>query len=76
MTGDETCHCAYQRTWGTKREHYPDVMFQYSPPSERRPIERVGNLTFGGLVVIDFVGAHVEFLRPSRFYLVQDLTEP
>ena len=76
MAGDETCSCANQRTWGTQREHYPDVVFQYAPPIERPQNERVGHLTFGGRVVIDFVSAHVEFLRPPRFCLLQDLTEP
>lgn len=76
MVGDETCPCPKQSTWGTEREHYPDVVFQFSPPVASPVIERVGHLTIGGMVVIDFVSAHVEFLRPSRFHLMQDLTEP
>ena len=62
MVGDETCPCSAQYTWGTAREDYPYVMFQYSPPIQRPPIEDVGHLTFFGLVVIDFVSAHVEIL--------------
>ena len=58
MKGDETCQSNIQRTWGVERQQYPDIMFEYLPhdvPSVANP----GLCMFYGMVVIDFVSAHV-----------------
>lgn len=76
MVGDVTCQSIVQQAWGTERENYASIMFQYLPFEGSLPTEKVGRMTYCGLVVIDFVSAYWDFptsqmyprhfLNPSR----------
>ncbi|CAD6563748.1 MAG: hypothetical protein ASARMPREDX12_000045 [Alectoria sarmentosa] len=62
MVGDETCQSVVQQAWGTERENYASIMFQYLPFERRLPTKKVGRMTYCGLVVIDF------WLSPVKEY--------
>ena len=57
--GNETSFVESQRQWGTQREHYAPIMFQYEPPRNRTsPIP--GPWLHNGRLVIDY------WLRPLQ----------
>ena len=66
MVGDETCQSVVQQAWGTERENYASIMFQYLPFERRLPTKKVGRMTYCGLVVIDFVSAYVGLFHFSN----------
>ena len=57
--GNESSFVESQRQWGTVREHYAPIMFQYEPPRNRTS-PAAGLWHYNGRLVIDY------WLRPLQ----------
>lgn len=66
MTGDTTCFSEFQKDWGTKREKYAPIVFEYLPPNNPAA-DKVEYLRFDGKLVIDYWLAPGSYFSESSF---------
>lgn len=52
--GDQTCYNAFQHSWGKKRQDYAPIVFKFTSENRPDPGYVVNDLTFDGVLVIDY----------------------